>query len=225
MEILKEVLIQKYWYEWLTIYQIADYFQCNYKLILFYLRKYNIKLKNKNSKNLVGQKFGRRTVLEIDLDEPRNGLYWKCQCECNKITTISAYDLLSNKSRQCRECQYSNQIVYYGKMNSKSFSVVLSSAKRRGWDVYVTPEYLGKLFDEQNGRCAISNAVLNFANHSKQKEFWKYNTASLDRKDSSKGYIEGNVQWVHKDVNFMKQEYSQDYFIDFCHKISDFNKR
>jgi hypothetical protein len=49
-------------------------------------------------------------------------------------------------------------------------------------------------------------------------------TASLDRIDSSKGYEEGNIQWVHKHINFMKRTYSQEYFIDMCKKVADNNK-
>jgi archaellum component FlaC len=44
---------------------------------------------------------------------------------------------------------------------------------------------------------------------------------SLDRIDSKLGYIEGNVQWLHKDVNYMKQEYSQEYYIDICKKVAN----
>lgn len=44
-------------------------------------------------------------------------------------------------------------------------------------------------------------------------------SASLDRIDSSKGYEQGNVQWVHKDINNMKQSFSQDKFIDWCKKV------
>lgn len=50
---------------------------------------------------------------------------------------------------------------------------------------------------------------------------YMYNTASLDRIDNSKGYEEGNIQWVHKDVNFMKRTYSQEYFIKLCTLISE----
>mgnify|MGYP007044016634 CR=1 FL=1 len=46
------------------------------------------------------------------------------------------------------------------------------------------------------------------------------NTASLDRIDSSKGYIEGNVQWVHKDINWMKQDFNEEYFIFLCSEIT-----
>ena len=45
-------------------------------------------------------------------------------------------------------------------------------------------------------------------------------TASLDRIDNSKGYIVGNVQWVHKQVNFMKGTMEQKEFIKFCKLIS-----
>lgn len=45
-------------------------------------------------------------------------------------------------------------------------------------------------------------------------------TASIDRIDNSKGYIVGNVQWVHKQVNFMKGTMKQKEFIKFCKLIS-----
>lgn len=45
--------------------------------------------------------------------------------------------------------------------------------------------------------------------------------ASLDRIDSSLGYIIGNVQWVYKGVNFMKGEMSHDYFIEMCKMITE----
>ena len=47
------------------------------------------------------------------------------------------------------------------------------------------------------------------------------NTASLDRIDSSKGYVEGNVQWVHKMINMSKQQYSQEEFIDMCKAVAN----
>jgi len=47
----------------------------------------------------------------------------------------------------------------------------------------------------------------------------KQQTASLDRIDSSKGYIEGNVQWVHRKINMMKQSYTQEEFIELCQAV------
>ena len=50
-------------------------------------------------------------------------------------------------------------------------------------------------------------------------------TASLDRIDSTKGYIDGNIQWVHKRINTMKMDMSQKDFIDFCKQVAQTNSK
>ena len=45
-------------------------------------------------------------------------------------------------------------------------------------------------------------------------------TASLDRIDSTKGYVENNVQWTLKKINIMKNVFSQKEFIYLCNKVS-----
>jgi hypothetical protein len=42
---------------------------------------------------------------------------------------------------------------------------------------------------------------------------------SVDRIDSLRGYVEGNVQWVHKKINIMKNVYSQEEFIILCKQV------
>ncbi len=49
-------------------------------------------------------------------------------------------------------------------------------------------------------------------------------TASLDRIDSSRGYTLDNIQWVHKDLNKMKTNYPNDYFIKMCKYVANNNK-
>lgn len=68
---------------------------------------------------------------------------------------------------------------------------------------------------EQRGLCAISGVKIDFHSGSKR-------TASLDRIDSRKGYIKNNLQWVHKRVNIMKHKMDDLEFIDWAHKISNF---
>lgn len=46
-------------------------------------------------------------------------------------------------------------------------------------------------------------------------------TASLDRKDSSKGYTKDNIQWVHSMVNMSKNKYDQNKFIDMCIAVAN----
>jgi hypothetical protein len=79
--------------------------------------------------------------------------------------------------------------------------------------VTITIEYAWGLFLKQDRKCALSGLPLSIGNN-------RYNDASIDRIDSSKGYEEGNVQWVHKHINFMKRTYSQDYFIRMCRLVA-----
>jgi len=44
-------------------------------------------------------------------------------------------------------------------------------------------------------------------------------TASLDRIDSNHGYINKNVQWIHKSINKMKMDMKEARFIELCTAI------
>ena len=50
-------------------------------------------------------------------------------------------------------------------------------------------------------------------------------TASLDRIDSNLSYIKDNVQWIHKDLNRMKNEFSQDRFIEVCKAVFEHQRK
>jgi hypothetical protein len=71
------------------------------------------------------------------------------------------------------------------------------------------------LFKEQDYRCALTGWPIGWS------EVGSVHTASIDRVDSDKGYVVGNVQLVHKDVNMAKQQFSQDYFVEMCKAITD----
>ena len=51
-----------------------------------------------------------------------------------------------------------------------------------------------------------------------------YANIAAERKRISEGYLKGNVQLVHKDINFMKQQFDQDYFINMCKAVAEVNK-
>ena len=46
----------------------------------------------------------------------------------------------------------------------------------------------------------------------------------MDRIDSTKGYVEGNLQWVHKVVNKIKWDLDQEVFLSWCQRISHHTK-
>lgn len=66
-----------------------------------------------------------------------------------------------------------------------------------------------------------SGLKLVFTNESNASLTRKNTTASLDRIDSKIGYIEGNVQWVHKDINKMKNSHTHATFLQWCRLCVD----
>lgn len=85
----------------------------------------------------------------------------------------------------------------------------------RGYQWELTIEDIWSLYQQQEGVCALSGVPIGWS------EKGLTATASIDRIDSSEGYILENVQLVHKDINFMKQQFDQDYFISMCKAVAD----
>lgn len=82
----------------------------------------------------------------------------------------------------------------------------------------LTYDFLLKLWEEQKGCCYYSGVPLN-----KFKKGWKspspqilLHSPSLDRVDSSKGYVQGNVVWCSNFINCLKADLSKEDFIALC---------
>jgi hypothetical protein len=90
-----------------------------------------------------------------------------------------------------------------------------SIAKKLKFNLNV--EYLKSLWDKQNGICPYTKYQMVLPPHAKAREFIPL-TASLDRIDSGKGYIKGNVEFVCLAVNYAKNEFSRQQMLDFFHQ-------
>lgn len=77
-----------------------------------------------------------------------------------------------------------------GKISKTYWNQIVHGAELRDITFDITFDYIWDLFLEQNQKCALTGLPLSFD--------LKNQTASLDRKDSKLGYIEDNLQWVHK---------------------------
>lgn len=175
--------------------------------------------------DLAGKKFGKLLVLH-KVPSTNSQIRWKCRCDCGKEKTIQGVHLRSSHTQSCGCSWYEfgksrTSWKGHGEIPSTLFTRIVNGAKKRNIHFDVSIEYLWELFLSQDRKCALSGLDLDFSygrNHHHK------GTASLDRIDSVKGYVEGNVQWVHKDVNWMKQDYSNDYFLTMCETIVKHNK-
>ncbi len=73
---------------------------------------------------------------------------------------------------------------------------------------------------KQDKKCALSGLLLNFPSIVGRND----GTASLDRIDSKKGYTIENCQWLHKDVNNLKWDFTQKEIIYYCKLITENQK-
>lgn len=180
------------------------------------------------SSSLIGKRF--RKLVVIDSAGKDNGTtYWVCKCDCGKIVIVRRGHLTEkNGTRSCgcsRRGKNSSHWTGYGDISGGFYHKIQEGAKKRGIKFAVGIKYLWKLFQEQEGRCALSGESLEIPTDSMAWRSQSKRTASLDRIDSTGGYVRGNVQWVHKDINMMKYKLSQDYFILMCEKVTGLAKK
>jgi hypothetical protein len=87
-------------------------------------------------------------------------------------------------------------------------------------------EFAQNLLEKQKFKCALTglDLVMDINNTKNNVGSDTINTGSLDRIDSLRGYVEDNVQWVHKDINYIKMDLNQEKFIYYCRKVADYFK-
>lgn len=144
-----------------------------------------------------------------------------CRCKCGVEKLLDQHRLLYKKPIACRKCidrlgERHPLRRGFKKMSGHFWSKCRQSAKKRKHEFSIAPEYAYRLIEEQGWRCKLSGLPLYFSQHHSE-----VSTASLDRIDSSKGYVEGNVQWVHRDINLMKHVFNQDHFISLCRMVTE----
>lgn len=160
---------------------------------------------------IIGQQFRDWTVIsdQIFKKETNRATYWKVKCKCGKEGLRNAAHLVNMRTSSCKSCaalELSFEKSYLNKIERRANSM--------NFEFNLTLDYILSIF---NGKCNLSGEDIQFGKH------WNKlsdQTASLDRINNNKGYIIGNVQWVHKDVNFMKGQLSQKRFKELCKQVT-----
>ena len=144
-----------------------------------------------------------------------------CKCGNQRVLVLCA--VLKGRTTRCATCSAAlpqhfklekenhHKWTGCGDLHGVMVYRYRSGAAKRGFAFGVDAEYLWDLFQRQGGLCALSGLALRLG---------KRPTASLDRIDSALGYVSGNVQWVHKDLNRMKQALPQGTFIWWCQQVA-----
>ena len=154
-----------------------------------------------------------------------------CGCEAQK--PLSEYNRnikLGRKNFCCRSCScvYRNKLYKDNLSNAQlqaqqniknycknridectPFRYTLHNVIKRFKEINITLEDLKDIWEQQNGICPYTGLKLYLPSWKKvgtAEQLWC--RASLDRIDSSKGYVVGNIQFISTPINYMKNTMS-----------------
>ena len=172
--------------------------------------------------DIAGQRFGNLVAMSRNQDVTNTKgqkPYWNCICDCGSVYSVLGSHLRSGKTTKCFKCSHEERGLQRrkyaaGEIPVTYWNTIVEGARLRDIVVDITPSQVYSVFKAQLGKCALSGVPISFRDDATRKH-----SASLDRIDSSKGYVEGNIQWVHKVVNMMKRDLPEDELLDWCRKI------
>lgn len=168
--------------------------------------------------DLTGQHFGH-VVVKYRGENDRSGkTRWICLCDCGKEKLTYATELTRGRGTSC-----GYGCLYYPLQIPPSKYIWFNyrgSAKRKNLPFILTLEQLSSIISQPCGYCgrepSQSMSSSQMRKHPSYKIF-RYN--GIDRIDSAKGYVEGNVVPCCKPCNEMKSDKSYEEFLRLVSEI------
>jgi len=137
-------------------------------------------------------------------------LYIEKNCnECNYIVRKKKYE---HRKKEYSKTQYNKQ---YNTIDGRASLLVYrcrQRAKRCGIDCQLDIDNIHEKL--LKGVCEVTGVILEFS----QGDYNPY-SPSIDRIDSGKGYVDGNIQVVCMIYNFMKNKFTTKQVLEFIEKI------
>jgi len=166
-----------------------------------------------------------------------NGL--KPCTKCGKIKHIDAFyttgvkvDGSAKYNSWCKSCSKTKMSSYhkntYGPeklsysahirtRSVKAYMQYLLAQARRRLGASIDASYLEQLWEKQLGKCALTGWVMTM----KLGKGVVSTNASIDRINSSLGYVKGNVQLVCRAANVAKSDLEPEFFLALCAAVSE----
>lgn len=223
--ITKEFLIENHIKNKLSLREIGRQLGCSVSCVEKYLDKFNLTA-NDPFYDIVGLKFNKLYV--VSFAHTLNGAsYFNVKCDCGVEKPVQGKSLARNSIVSCGCWNREKCWKGCGDLSKSYWNTIVKGAIRRNIEFSIDIFYGWELFQKQNGICALSgNKIVldrSISQTYRKIHLPKIQTASLDRINSTLGYVQGNVQWIHMDVNRMKMNLDENKFIQLCKDIAKNN--
>lgn len=90
----------------------------------------------------------------------------------------------------------------------------LRSAKQRFKQIDIDLQHLKEIWEKQQGKCPFTGWDLSLERNNLPHQ------ASLDRIDSNKGYVKGNVRFIALIANYCKNNFTDEEVLKFCNSVA-----
>lgn len=188
---------------------------------------------------MMDRKFNRKTVFvkcdycgkefeKVASEVKRNsekGRHNYCCYECVvKGAAQTRAVVLKNKPLTEKQLKHLEEIRYLNRDEYTPFRYTYRVIKARHKEFDLTIDDLVEQWNRQNGKCPYTGYDLVLPENGNLKDIDFFHRASLDRIDSSIGYIKGNVQFVSTPINYMKITKTDIEVKRFLKNISEFTR-
>ena len=155
--------------------------------------------------NLV-RKVGERQLTEEESSIHKAFAKYEYQLKKEKLKTLPESKL--RKLKEKHGASYRKRKADPLRFGKMEHTALKTRSKTRDFKFDLTPEYIQMKFDECEGKCAITKLPFSMEMGTKGKR--NPYRPSVDRINSKKGYVKGNIQVVLAIVNTMKMDYTDD---------------
>lgn len=231
ISIKKEDLVRLYVNEKKTLVETASILGKSIQTVIKYAKKYDIKLNGHYYIDYCGQTIGNILVLEPifpGVGTRGKHVKWKCKCLlCDKHCILQSHALKLLVNQSCSECSYKITAIKKTKNSVWTWiikAIKLRVKKKRNCGRYIeynlNENILINMMEKQNGKCALTGIDLKLSKTTFEHVRENKTTVSVDRIDNSRGYTEDNIRLVHKNINLMRQDNSDEDFIYWCNLVA-----
>lgn len=161
----------------------------------------------------IGKRSGSLVVKSYEYTRSKTNrpiLWYNCDCDCGGKHIVKADIFNIGDCTSCKLCRKSSKFIPSKVKNRtihRYYNTILNNSKKRKICVDISQDEMLELLKQQEYKCVLSGLPIKIED----------GTASLDRINNSvRIYNKQNAQWVHRTINFMKNELSQEDFLKYC---------